>query len=141
MDTVFLHESRRDFGEHVVSEEREQMDPEFHLQGLHVEGASLPFGYDSVFQEELVGGLFECFADLEDARVVLSPQAEIPVLGNILGASQTVLASGLPPVLSFEVCGTLPVRAVFSAIEVELSFKKIVALLHAVLAVQLFESV
>ena len=76
------------------------MNRQLCLKSLDVAGCAFAESDGFVFEEKLVGGLFECLSDLQNARMVLTSETQIPVFCELFGTSEAIFAGRLSPVLS-----------------------------------------
>src|ERR1700677_1761109 len=92
---------------------------------LHIFGIPLALGNDPVFAEERFGGFWEFFAGLDLPPRVFSLQAQVPVLGEVLGVGQALLPGCDTPVPTGQIGRALPKVAVFSLVNVEFSSQEV----------------
>src|SRR5229473_4143171 len=100
MNAVLLHLAWRDLGKSHVAEEGHQMNPEAGAVAFNVLGITLALGDDLVFALELRRGFAEGFFAAQFAGAGLAAQAQIPVLGEVLGLGEAVFLGGNPSVFS-----------------------------------------
>jgi|TARA_A100001391_G_scaffold199708_1_gene183172 hypothetical protein len=68
----------------------------------------------------LLCGLSKGFAGLELAKSLFGAELQIPIFGNVFGATEAAQLRAFAPLLAVEVCGAVPVTAVRTAVEADL---------------------
>lgn len=126
VNTVFLHQARRDFCEHLVAEEGQEVPLDDDLEAVHPAGAALPLSDYFVFAQELFRRLFELPAVSELAGTVPAAQFQIPVLGKVLRRGQALFLCADAVVPAAQVGRALLVPAVLAFVDVQLSAKEFV---------------
>jgi hypothetical protein len=96
------------------------MDPKPVTMSLDVFGAALADGQRCVFRFELLGGVFEKMATLQLAGAVLELKREVPILRNFLSVLEVSFLRAGAMIAPSQICRTLPKRAVFTPVNVEL---------------------
>ena len=130
MNSVFLHESRRDLGQYGVAKERDQVNPYAQPKAFDVLGASLAIRDGFIFEQELLSSSLERLADFQRSCPQFSSELEIPIFCEVLCMSEAVLFRGYAPILPFQKGRALPVAAVLAAVDVEFSSHQFVAFRH-----------
>jgi hypothetical protein len=116
-----LHFAWRDLGYAELTEEGPEVKPQANLVSLHPAGGALALGDDLVFLLELVGGLVEgLLGRLEQPCAALAAELEIPVLGDLFGERETVLAGAFAPLRAADRGRTVPGGAVRPSIDLDL---------------------
>ncbi len=87
--------------------------------------AALAFGDDTVFLNELVGGLLEGLLGFQDAGAVLAAQGQIPVLSNLPRQREAIGLGAGALLLSTDGRGALPKATVCSLIELNLPTEEV----------------
>jgi hypothetical protein len=87
---------------------------------------AVAFGDDLVLALELRGGLLEGLFAEQLALAVLVAQGEIPVLREFLGELKTVVLGADAAIATGEIGRTLPVAAVRSPVDVDLTTENLV---------------
>ena len=93
--------------------------------------AALPIGDDVVFDQKFFGGDAKSLFVLEFAAFVLALQFKIPVFGEVLGLRQAFFLGADAMIFAAKKRGALPIVAVVTFINVQLTAHKFV-LCHAV---------
>src|SRR5260221_1488299 len=118
---MFVHLAGGDLGDPELDEEGKKVQAQADAVAVDPAGASLAFGDDLVFLEELVGDLPEDLFRFEEAGAVLAAQLEIPILGDLLGEGEAFLLGACAALLAADRRGALPEAAVAASVDLELA--------------------
>lgn len=126
MDAVILHQTGRDLGEKRFPEKRLQMHPQPVPMVLDIFRVAFPGREGGIFLPKLVSCGFETPAGLQLTGTELPFEAEKPILSDVLGPFEALLAGAGAEILPVHGGRALPVAAPLAPVDMQFAIEKLV---------------